>query len=770
MDIKGIDHKSCNELKSDFQGMLRKHKISIFFNINELVDEKEISDFVTECKKTGVGRIIPRFKRAASGKTSVGAMQSAETLRVYTILLNSARKNGIKLALDEACFYTGNEADTDHECGGLDDGLRCRVLETREYACTEGESLNLMIHPGVLMSLVAIEEESGEIVDLRDKITRGFVIWDVPCGNWTVIQYLCSEDFESCNINYLSYDVSYKYLESVYGSVTQRFSGDMGNVIDCLFYHDVQFATRNRRMWDEGFNAAFESEYGFDPAPYYPALFRNIGDKTPHYKALFFNCRAKQLQNGFLKAVSDFCEKNSIFCIGTAAGSKFPACSWLHGDGIMASRYATAPCAQMCGSYLYGSNSLKIASGAADCLDREIVACEMFGGYPSANSELLYKEMIFSYSKGVNHVFAYTPEVTEPCKLRGSVACAFAGGSPGKARKLFESVARMQSLLFGGRHVCDIAVLYPIYSLHSHVYLYEDRGAEGFEYPNTPENADYMNVINAITGFVGLDLTVLHPEVLHACCRTEGGVLFLDNDINSGEYRIIILPACDVISVESIRMLKRYFDGGGKVIATGKLPIYSFEFVKNQNYDDEVRETVIHIFGDGCLDSGSIKKYCHNQNEAGGEAYFLYSSMSALDGTFTVSSSFLDEVLKSYNIAYDVEIENFPRHDVTGLLNIPLSEYVHMGMHHSIKGSGSLSYIHKCRNNCEIYYFANSSNVKYEGNAFLKGRLESELWNPQSGKIKKASCEHVQRKGVTYTRMTLDIPPATSLFAVGRKY
>ena len=61
-------------------------------------------------------------------------------------------------------------------------------------------------------------------------------------------------------------------------------------------------------------------------------------------------------------------------------------------------------------------------------------------------------------------------------------------------------MARVQTMLRGGRHVADIAMLYPICDLHGKVNLYFSP-VNGYEYPALLSKSDYMTVINSSSEF-----------------------------------------------------------------------------------------------------------------------------------------------------------------------------------------------------------------------------------------------------------------------------
>ena len=133
------------------------------------------------------------------------------------------------------------------------------------------------------------------------------------------------------------------------------------------FYDDLQYNVPNRRMWDRHFNEVFEERYGFDPAPYYPALWENIGVDTEHYKAMFMDCRAHMFAEGFFKAVGDFTRRNGLISTGHVAEPKDASCSWLFGDGFLWRKQGGAVGLDLVHWYMYGFNGLqRFAMSAAN--------------------------------------------------------------------------------------------------------------------------------------------------------------------------------------------------------------------------------------------------------------------------------------------------------------------------------------------------------------------------------------------------------------------
>ena len=128
--------------------------------------------------------------------------------------------------------------------------------------------------------------------------------------------------------------------------------------------------------------------------------------------------------------------------------------------------------------------------------------------------------------------------------------------------------------------------------------------AEGEQPPQIMETAyaregglafgmDYQDIGEALFRGLRVDYTYLHPDVLVERCIVDGKKLILNNRENREEYRVLILPAGDTLSVAAAAKIKEFYDQGGMVIATGMLPTRSAEFGK----DKEVQRAIADVFG-----------------------------------------------------------------------------------------------------------------------------------------------------------------------------
>ena len=770
---------SLTELKKLFQNPKNAYKPYIYLPLdgkNELSTPEKLTKLINGYKKSGFGGIIP-----FSYKNYSVQPMSEEYYEIYRHINKEAKANALSVGyLDDTYLmreYIGRFGDAR-------DAVGCNVLVKYEYACTEGQSLKRRLRsPDDLMALVAVNDDDLTILDLRSFIVDEDTLeWTVPDGNWNIEEYVCEPDPEYHYIDMMDYDICAEYLKRTFHELLERLGGMKGDCapIDVFIYRNILYAGRNRRMWHRDFNKVFEEHFGIDPAPYYPLLFRDFGGYAKRYRSMLMACRAKMLVEGYLKAAADICRAHDVLCTGYPAEGKSVACSWLFGDGQMIHKYATAPGLSMPFAYLYGLNGIRVASGAADQFGTDTVTADLFKYFSLLNRDIIYRESMNAYVRGVNMVFAHLGEDRADEKQEtndhvwGSI---FTKGDD--LADFAEFAARVQTLLRGGEHLSEAAILYPIHSLHSLVYLYQSDADMGFEYPSTPSNADYMELMNSFLNYVGIDTTFLHPDIVTERAFAENGTLYIPTDKNTMKYKVLVLPSMSIISVKALRVVKKFFDEGGKVISTDNLPTSAFECsrtfddpntaIRTESPEDiEVREIMMHIFGKEIADFRTYQRYYKNSNENGGMAYFLPSNRTSADHIESVSADMLFQAVGKFDFAPDVYIDKMPRREFFGILNYNLPDYMKIGLDKRLARACSMNYIHKKYAGCDIYYITNTTGNEYKGNILLRGRHVPEEWNPYNGKIRRIPVEYVTFRGELYTKAEMSIEASSCVFLVSQ--
>ena len=763
-----IKPRNYHELHKDFLQPPNRYRPIPFVRIDgDFSDESRLVDILFDLKRAGYGGIVPvpvaNPRKTATPTTPEPGTE--EYWKAYETLLEKARN------LDMQVVYYDDIDNPSGNYGGkvLEKypDARSYILTMREYECTEGEVTRRTLDTsGITMSLVAYELDSGEIIDLRDDVMGDTLVWDTPDGNWNILHFICRENTESDFVNFLNYKASMRFVETSYKAFTDRFSSYVGSTVNMTAYDDIQYIAQNRRMWSPDFNEFFEREYGFDPAPLYPALYYDVGPKTEYYTACLMRCRAKMLSEGFFRAVSNFTAKFGLISTGSISESKTAACSNLTGDALQAHKYAGAPGTDMHHAYMYGLNGLKLTSSAAYNYEKEYVTCEMFNRYAELNASILYKEAMNCFVRGANVLMPNVMQWSADTTLNHDISLR----NP-EMRDIYpkytDFIARCQAMLQGGSHVCDITMLYPIESLHSKVFFYEQKERR-FEFPPVLQFADYISNINTVLNYCGRDLTVVHPNVLAEKGRCEDGILYIDHALNPEKYRILILPAMTITSIVTLRMIRDFFDCGGKILATSCVPLKITE--DDDALKKEAAEIIAYLFDvhDNVLDYGS--DYRIKTNDRGGMAVFLRSSMTDLDGTEYVEAHRINQTLWKFDTPVDIVFEHLPRIPNSGILALNLIAFQNYGATAGItSGSGGVfNYIHKHHEDCEVYYVSNTTVKDYAGHIVILGAHEVEEWNPHTGKIRRIGERHGYVGGNVYTSIEASIAHDTSVFYVCR--
>ena len=781
-----MNHRSLKYLraKAAFHTVKSKHRLFMLYDLATFPPEPSaVEAYVDTCAKNGFGCIIPCLPQDLEPNERT----IFELADFYELLVTCAKRKGMKIglhlepAVERALYLSDAAAPIAH--------TRTRALIRRRYFCDPREQLYLPLQAGTHLSVIAHDEEHGDSIYLQPYVQDGILSYTVPDGNWTVEEYICTAEPQhgespalSCNA--LSFESSMDFLNALFGVLGKTVTDGFGSTVTHLFVSDICFRAPNRRDWDEDFNRVFASKFGFDPAPYYPALFHFIGESDPHIKSLFMACRAEMLRSGLLAALKATTDRSGLHLITAMAEPKLPACSWLSGDTLADSVYS--PCAVHEKAYLYGLNSTHLAASAADNYASKYVSCELFRDYNKLTTNIVYKDAMNAFGHGANLLMPHWAHQPLTGSRHRRASDRFRMDVLGREGKYtFSSyVARTQALLRGGSRVGDIAMLYPIYALHDKTYLYEAPHKEGFEYPPTPFSCNYMTVLNTISTYVGQDITILHPETVNSICYTEGGIFYLKNAFQTQKFRILILPGADMVSLDNLRLIQKFYDEGGKIIATGDLPRFAFEyhpddpsrdpndFMGTEGYgtprDREVRAIARHIFGAEATDPSVIRESFYNHNQNGGEAYYIRPHRTAADGTALTDCAVLNNILQSFRIPLDVYMPEMPRFECIGAFNNTHSEFIQLGLGDFVPGGGMISHIHKQRGDLDIHFLANSTDRDYTDVIYVRGVHDFDLWNPHKGTTRHLVTLHVRYRGELYTRIDLHIPAERSVFLISR--
>ena len=159
--------------------------------------------------------------------------------------------------------------------------LTRKVLRKDEYVIT-GPATFVQKLPNAeaqsVMTITAMNINTYEMFDLRDRVQDSILTWEVPLGAWRVM-FIGLQPKARPVVDYMDTVAVNKFIELNYDEYGRRFAPYFGNVIQRVFYDDIGF-NGMEKTWTAAITDLFEQKTGKNAALYYPALFYDIGPET----------------------------------------------------------------------------------------------------------------------------------------------------------------------------------------------------------------------------------------------------------------------------------------------------------------------------------------------------------------------------------------------------------------------------------------------------------------------------------------------------------
>ena len=572
---------SCQaDLKSDFVNPpLKFRSRPLWFWNNTAVTAAGVeAELQGNRDRSGYGGLAP----LPFGAKFTPKYLSEEYFDLYGAAVKKARELGMFLTIyDEYGFPSGSGG------ANMGDGIprfknkypdaTLRRLDKHEETVTGPATYSKPLPAGTLMSLVAMNADTKERVDLTGKVTDGAISWNVPQGSWKIMTFVCVLDGDP-NVDYLEPNQVAKYVSLVYQPYYDKFGKDFGATIGGAFYDEPTMYRGQGRLWTDRFNERFLATYGFSPTPYYPALWYDIGPETQAARNYLFGFRSELYASGYMKTVQDWCTAHGgIPLLGHQDQENIKDPVGVSGDLMKCYKYQDVPGVDKIGWDNDPEAYYKIISSVVYNWDKTQAMTETYGAMGNLSWDRLYTIVMEQYAKGINNFvqhgvwynlsnITYLPELSYRNPRYADALPAY-NAFIGRLNVLLQDT---------GRHVADIAVLYPISTLQAG-YHFDGPLSPYSGGVNIPE-ADYIYLGELLATKVCRDFTFLHPEVLDERCLVKGDRIALNNKINHEEYKVLILPGHRTIRWSNLKKIKEFYDHGGKVIATGQLPSKSAEF------------------------------------------------------------------------------------------------------------------------------------------------------------------------------------------------
>lgn len=716
-----------------------------FWHLNGELTREEIRRQITEAKeKSGYGGMtvlpvspLPHWFDGHLCPGMTPEYLSEDYFDMYAYMLEVSEGQGTQIVLyDDIDFPSGSAGG--RLLAEYPDYCR-KYLVKDEFTVAGGREIVREFDRGDKLhwlALSAMNTATLEVIDLQDFLAVDRLLWKAPAGEWKIMAFYLEHDVGPPHghlVDYMDPVAVDKLMEMTYAEYDRRFGKYFGNVITKTFFDDVGFIYMEQ-TWNRAISDLFERNTGRNPALYYPALFYDIGSGTEAARVAFHNARAELLAEGYVKTVAEWSARRGLKSMGHPPSNYGQNTVVASGDVLKFYRHPQIPLLDVIFHYGHGRDGYKQITSAADIGDKGVVGAELNGAFQEDMDSLeLYRVAMEAMARGVNFIVPYGLWYdTHPDNIRIPPLISWENPYWGEAVKNYSDfTSRSCLMLQDGRRVVDVGLLWPIQALQAESWIYRDATSGLFVGEWLPDNINNYQLSGILTDRLRRDFTYVHPEDLAGGkVRPEGDRLVLDNEVNRQEYRVLIMPGGNVLSAESLRAVKAYYDGGGKVIATVNLPVGSAEFGR----DGEVRAIVSDIFGGYPTGRTSV------ENDNGGIFCFLP------DADKQTLAAVLDEMGLTADVSFDE----------TGITPYE---------------TGCLNYTHKQKDGRDIYYFCDTTDRVQNTQVTLRGRLrDAEIWDPHTGRIVPVDTEYItDRTGETFSRLNLTLDVVRSVFVVGRQ-
>ena len=703
---------------------------------NGALDANEIRSQVAATKNAGYAG----FGIVAS-RDVAPAFTTDEYLEAFAIAVESAADHELAVCFyDDFWFPTGTAggALADRHPEALSKRLDLHAIDI------SGEAMYSKPLPvGHLMAAVAMNTETLERIDLRTFIADGWLNWKVHRGRWRVMLFTCVTDGAKGLVDYLDPGSVRTFLELAYDRFYNRLHPYFGNTIDMAFHDETTMHwVEGGRAWTPRFNELFAEHYGFEPGLLYPALWFDIGPETTAARCLLFGFRSELYSTSLIRQLNEWCADHHIRLTGHVDQEEVANPTGLCGDLMKIFQHQDIPGVDQIFYHGRAKMAAKIVSSAARNFDRPLVMCECYGVVEGIDVTGLYREAIDLFARGCNllmpHAMWYR---ADPKNYPPDLSPHDSQFGP-HLEQYNAWTARIQSVLQTGRSVADIAVLYPIDSLHAEYRF--DAGGDPYLGGLTDSRSDYLELGEMLVSDIRRDFTFVHPDVLaskvHVAFDEQGKpVLSIDNDGNRESWRVVVIPDGTTVSVSALQVIKAFHDAGGVVISTGRLPQQSREI----GSDDAVVKIINELFG------------------ADGHATTI--------GPLTAAAlrAALDQALP----IPDTRIETSAG-ERTGDPNIApgdLAADTAAGGDgaKAVAWSGCVSYLHKETGGTNRWFIGNSTDSKVDLKITLRGAYRLSVLDPQTGESHDLATRLRSDGGVAVTEFDLTLAPVQALIVTG---
>lgn len=485
------------------------------------------------------------------------ALFSEEWWKLNQWFVQAAKKKGMAVSLSDYTLGTAGQGSYMDEVLKNNPEIRGAVLQHASQDL-KGEARHEIAVPATAVSIVAYhwngtEIEVGSGVDLMPLAADGKITWSAPTGSWRVVTV--HSITRPLSIDPMDPKIGREVIKVFFQRFEDRNPGEGGKGLNFFFSDELQFGVGGK-LWNRRFATEFKKRKGYDLLPELPALFVDIGPRTPKIRLDYSDVMVALQEEGFFKPLFDWHQQRGMIfgCDHGGRGMQVDE----FGDYFRTQRWNQGPGADQPG---LGKNIIKakVAASISHLYDRPRVWLEGFysSGWNTSSADVA-DATFANFAMGFNlltlHGLYYSTkggwwEWAPPCNHFRMPYWQHMGD-------FMNCVQRLSYLMSQGHHRCDVAVMYPVAP--------KEAGMDG-------DSAVHTAFATGETLYrSGIDFDFMDFESL-ARAKVVGKELH----VGPAVYRALVLPSMRAARFSTIQKAVEFQKAGGLVIIVGAPPVAS---------------------------------------------------------------------------------------------------------------------------------------------------------------------------------------------------
>lgn len=486
--------------------------------------------------------------------------------------------------------------------------LQAKPVQTKGKGKGKGKGKNAEhaspSEPGALVAVVAAkigengQLDSSSLKVLTDGIKPGSdtLEWNVPSGQWRLMAFRLKFTGQECQaqsmnppamvIDHLNQGAVQRYCDYLGGAIARAVGDDFGTTVDSFFCDSFEIhPLPDSLLWSTDTLAGFQKQMGYDLTPYLPALWCDIGPLTPRVRYDLGNYLSRLGLQTVFKTFNDWCDAHHVQA-RIQPHYRFTE-ELVQGAGSTARPETEVTTAR----FEPVADPRKATASGARFYGRDIVSAESYtfihpARYRTDLADLKIATDAFlrdGITQFYNHGYFASPEmhVAPSRDMPWANRISHWNTWWKYYHHVSEYVARSCYLLRQGKLVADVLIYSP------QATVWSERAIWGSERRVMP----YGNLAKTLVAN-GYDFDIVNDDLLQNRAGFKNGPL----EINGHAYPVLILPRATVMPIETLRVIKKFTDAGGTVIALEQLPSASAGLRDWEQHDQELKQLVADIF------------------------------------------------------------------------------------------------------------------------------------------------------------------------------